>query len=102
MRAGARHRESWRLSERAEVAEMSGRGGPHLGIGHLVIDHLGIDHIVIDHLVNDHLVVDHLVNDDGAEKREEDYLKDISNMNNFLNNFQQVCTEGGGWRWRKT
>ena len=62
MRAGARPRESWRLSEPAEGAEMSGRGGPHLGI---------------DHLINDHLVIDHLVNDDGAEKREKDYLKEV-------------------------
>ena len=82
MRAGARPRESWRLSERAEVAEMSGRGGPHLGIYHLVIDHIVTDHLVINHLVNDHLVIDHLVidhlvNDDGAEKREEDYLKEV-------------------------
>ena len=39
MRAEARHQESWRLSERAEVAAMSGRGAPHLGIDHLVVDH---------------------------------------------------------------
>ena len=54
MRAEARHQESWRLSERAEVAAMSGRGAPHLGIDHFVIDHLGIDHFGIDHLVVDH------------------------------------------------
>ena len=44
MRAEARHQESWRLSERAEVAAMSGRGAPHLGIDHLVVDHLVVDH----------------------------------------------------------
>ena len=55
MRAGARHRESWKLSERAEEeAAMSGRGHPRH------------PHLVIDHIVND---------DDNEEKREEDYHK---------------------------